>query len=231
MQYKERHSTQPVYNHSTTFILRRSLMLAVGGALVVLAVPALTTWHWRTPGEQALYTLMALFGLGLLDHTLRWREGIRSLFSTIVERPAVKRLAADLENERSRAEALHDELVRTRQSHAGAIGGRTKQQLTADVLDAELRQVEVVAFELIQRIAQRKPISRRPCTHQYGWSRGQYDRGIALLRHLHIIDERSQATGVPSGDALRLLALELNETRRLRDESPVFKPSWWFVNT
>lgn len=231
MQYKEQHSTQPAYNHSTAFILRRSLILAVGGALVVVAVPALTTWQWHTPGEQALYTLMALFGLGLLDHTLRWRESIRSLFSTIVERPAVKRLAAELEDERSRAEALHDELLRTRRAQAGAIGGRTKQQLTADVLDAELRQVEVVAFELIQRIAQGKPISRRPCQRKYGWTRGQYDRGIALLRHLHIIDDRSQASGVPSGDALRLLGLELNETRRLRDDSPVFKPSWWFVNT
>jgi len=84
---------------------------------------------------------------------------------------------------------------------------------------------------LIQRIAQRKPISRRPCQYQYGWTRAQYDRGIALLRHLHIIDERSQATGVPAGDALRLLGLELDENRRLRDESPIFKPSWWFVNT
>ena len=231
MSYKQQNTTQPTYNHSTAFVLRKSLILAVGGALLVLALPGLTSWQWQSVGEQALYTLMALFGLGLLNHTLHWWEGIRSLLSAIVERPEVKRLATELENERSRAEALHDELLRTRQSHAGAIGGRTKQQLTADALDTELRQVEVVAFELIQRIAQRKPISRRPCQHKYGWSRGQYDRGIALLRHLHLIDERSQATGVPSGDALRLLGLELNETRRLRDDSPVFKPSWWFVNT
>lgn len=231
MSYKQRDTTQPTYNHSTTFVLKKSLTLAVGGALLVLALPGLTSWHWQSVGEQALYTLMALFGLGLLNHSLHWREGIRSLLSAVVERPEVKRLATELEDERSRAEALHDELLRTRQSHAGAIGGRTKNQLTADVLDAELRQVEVVAFELIQRIAQHKPISRRPCLHRYGWSRGQYDRGIALLRHLHLIDERSQATGVPSGDALRLLALELNETRRLRDDSPVFKPSWWFVNS
>ena len=231
MSYKQRETTQPTYTHSTAFVLRKSLILAVGGALLVLALPGLTSWQWQSAGEQAMYTLMALFGLGLLSYSLHWREGIRSLLSVLVERPAVKRLATELENERSRAEALHDELLRTRQAHAGAIGGRTKNQLTADVLDAELRQVEVVAFELIQRIAQRKPISRRPCTHKYGWTRGQYDRGIALLRHLHIIDDRSQATGVPSGDALRLLALELNETRRLRDESPAFKPSWWFVNT
>lgn len=231
MSYKERNNTQPAYSYSTAFVLRGSLILAVGGALLVLAVPALTAWQWHTPGERALYTLMALFGLGLLDHTLRWREGIRSLIATIVERPEVKRLAAELEDERSRAEALHDELLRTRRAQAGAIGGRTKQQLSADILDAELRQVENIAFELIQRIAQGKPISRRTCQRKYGWTRGQYDRGIALLRHLHLIDDRNQATGVSSGEALRLLALALDETRRLRDDSPVFKPSWWFVNT
>lgn len=231
MSYRQKNTTQPTYSHSTSFALRRSLILAVGGALLVLAVPGLTNWRWHSAGEQALYTLMALLGLGLLDHSLRWRQGIRFLFSTIVERPEVKRLAAELEEERSRAEALHDELLRTRRAQAGAIGGRTKQQLSADILDAELRQVENVAFELIQRIAQKKPISRRPCQRKYGWTRGQYDRGIALLRHLSIINERNQATGVQSGEALRLLGLTLEETRRLRDESPIFKPSWWFVNT
>lgn len=231
MSYKQRDTTQPIYRHSTAFVLNKSLTLAVGGTLLVLALPGLTSWQWQSAWEQALYTLMALFGGGLLGHSLNWRAGIQSLLSTIVERPHVKRLATELENERSRAETLHDELVRMRRAHAGAIGGRTKNQITADALDAELRQVETVAFELIQRIAQRKPISRRLCLRRYAWTRGQYDRGIALLRHLHIINERNQANGVNTGDALRLLVLELNETRRLREDSPIFKPSWWFVNS
>ena len=138
MSYKQRDTTQPVYRqHSTAFVLNKSLTLAVGGALLVLALPGLTSWQWQSAWEQALYTLMALFGGGLLGHSLNWRAGIQSLLSTIVERPQVKRLATELENERSRAETLHDELVRMRRAHSGAIGGQAKRQVTADALDIE----------------------------------------------------------------------------------------------